>query len=135
MVTLYGSVHGVKSKKTLCHPRFHSGSQRVNKQHHSKVLLNSFSMNGHILGFCVCNKFVYQPLHAFGRSSRTKKANLRLADARLGFPARSLSCLPLPPKIRLVLFPRPEQRRLRQSDSRLMLHRFLFNCTSKKLTL
>ena len=41
-----------KSYKTLYHPRFHSGSQRVNKQHHSKVLLNGFLMNRHTLGFC-----------------------------------------------------------------------------------
>ena len=27
-------------------------SHRVNKQHHSKVLPNSFAMNGHTLGFC-----------------------------------------------------------------------------------
>ena len=33
-----------------------SGSQRANKQHHSKVLLNSFPMNGHTLGFCTWNQ-------------------------------------------------------------------------------
>ena len=30
MVTVDGSVHGIKGKKTLYHPRFHSESQTVN---------------------------------------------------------------------------------------------------------
>ena len=45
-----------KVRKLWFHPRFHTGSQRVNKQHHSKVLLNSFPMNGHSLGFCPLNQ-------------------------------------------------------------------------------
>ena len=30
MITLKGSIHRIKSSKTLYHPRFHSESQRVN---------------------------------------------------------------------------------------------------------
>ena len=49
---IYNNNNKRYKRKTLYHPKFLFGSQRVNKQHHSKVLLNSFPMNGYALGFC-----------------------------------------------------------------------------------
>ena len=41
-----------KSTKTYKFSKITNWVQLKNKQHHSKVLLNSFPMNGHSLGFC-----------------------------------------------------------------------------------
>ena len=40
MVTLWGSVRRMKSWNTLYHPRFHSGSQGVNKQQSRKLVFD-----------------------------------------------------------------------------------------------